>query len=94
MAAPGKCHEEKAPQGGRPLSKILLPHYERTFPCPCISPWVAALPELQFTNGAAQEGRNILCLEPQGHCRHQGHVDDVLVPCHAVGHAGGCQSCC
>lgn len=53
-----------------------------------------AVPELQFTNSTAQEGRNTLCLEPQGHCRHQGHVGASLVPCHTVGHGGGCQSCC
>lgn len=35
-----------------------------------------------------------MCLEPQGHCRHQGHVDGALVLCHAVGQGGGCQSCC
>lgn len=44
MAARGKCHEEeKAPEGGRPLSKILLPHCVRTFPCPRIFTRVTGL---------------------------------------------------
>lgn len=43
MAASGKCREEeKAPEGGRPLSKV-LPHCARTFPCPRVFPWVTGL---------------------------------------------------
>lgn len=43
MAAPGKCHEEKAPEGGSPLSKVLFPHCLRTFSCPNVFPQVTGL---------------------------------------------------
>lgn len=43
MAAPGKCHKEKAPEGGSPLSKVLFPHCLRTFSCPNVFPQVTGL---------------------------------------------------
>lgn len=43
VAAPGNCHEEKAPEGGKPLSNVLLPHCVRTFPSPRIFPRMAGL---------------------------------------------------
>lgn len=54
------------------------------------------MPEPWFSNSTTQEGRNTLCLGPQGHCRLQGHVDAVLVPCHAVVAASPASSasCC
>lgn len=94
MAASGKCREEeKASEGGRPYPRFFFLMCEDISLSTHFPTGDRALPELQFTNSTAQEGRNTLCLETQGHCRHQGHVDGVLVLCHTVGEGGGCQSC-
>lgn len=94
MATPGKCHEEKAPEGGRPLSKVLLPHSMRTFACPHIFPRVTGLclhPSSPTALHRMAETRCALSHRGTADIRGLWTVHWFLV---ILGHSGSCQSCC